>query len=263
MVGNTETMYKFTSIGRALDPRYPTNRAIMVFALVGGVTAGIIRLINGGDLVQAAIDGFFAGGMTFFGWGLAREIDPDREYSAFLAAGLAFIAALITPEHPPLFALAALVILARIVNRIVGLSAKVTDSLATLILTACAIFISGHWTFGLVATAAFALDALLYQPLRRQWIFAGIAAVLTLFYGITNSVTTPDGFTNFLLLGVLIVAGAYSVNIVTTWRVETLTDYTRTPIDVRRVQATMLIALLTGLVYLWYGDTGIWAMLPL
>lgn len=257
-----DEVYKYTSIGRPLDPTYPTNLAIMLLTPLGGALAGLLALLNGSDLGQAAQAGFFAAAALFLGWVLAREIDPDRELSAFVAAGFAFGATLFAPMPPQLIALAALLILTRIVNRIVGLPARITDSIPALLLTLAAIFVSDQWVFGLAAVVAFALDAVLVRPLRLQWVFAGLALLGTVVYVGTNGAGAIGTFTLPLLLAALVIAAGYVVNIVTTRRLTTPCDATGDPVYTVRVQAAMMVTLLAAVNSLWYGDAGIWGMLP-
>lgn len=69
----------FSGLARAVDFHYPTNRAIAgltVLAFVG-------MLVYTGD-PHDALRGAVA---LFLAWALSRELDPDRDGSAFLAAG--------------------------------------------------------------------------------------------------------------------------------------------------------------------------------
>lgn len=258
-------LYQNTSIIRPLDIFYPTNLAIITLVLIGGLIASFIlqsRGLPSSEISRAAVNIAL---QSFMGWVIAREIDPDHELSAFAAAGLAFVGALLAPQSASLTIFVPLVALTRILNRIVGLPARLIDSLAGVFLTGFAVF-NGEWLFGLVGVAVFGLDALLEKPLRIQWLFAAITALLTGGYIITHTITPFMSFGGFslpIIGAALALTLLYGVNIATTHHIVTRTDYTNEPLSVTRVQATMAITLLTVIVYLWNGDAGFWAMLPL
>ena len=82
-------MHRITTIGRPIDLRYPTNRAIALLTLA--VTAGgaLARLLGGEPVGAGASWGLSAGLTLFLGWALGRELDPAHDLSAFVGAGLA------------------------------------------------------------------------------------------------------------------------------------------------------------------------------
>jgi MFS family permease len=258
-----QNMMRYTSISRTIDPTYPTNIAISVLTLIAGVVAGAITLLGGDPLGDAVLAGFYLGAAAFIPWALAREIDPDHDGSAFLAAFLGIAGAALAGvlDYPPdLFALAALLILARIVNRVVGPPARMTDGLLALALTGIVIW-RGGWLFGAVAGAAFALDALLVQPNRRQWIFAALALMLAGAYFAGEDGSRPADVT-FPLAVIPVTVAFIGTLIVTKARSDTDIDgYT---LHTVRVQGAMGVALLMGFLYaLWAGVPGVNALLPL
>ncbi|GAB4516705.1 MAG: hypothetical protein OHK0046_22480 [Anaerolineae bacterium] len=255
-----EQIVKFTSIGRPLDPRYPTNLAIMLYAALGGVIAGILSLISGDDFLTAVVAGIFTGGATFLAWAFAREIDPDHDLSAFVAATFALAASLfLTPLH--LLALGTLLILTRIVNRIVGPPAKLWDTLLGVMLTTAVIF-SGQWVFGLVGILAFVMDAVLDKPLRLQWIGAGVITVAMAAYLVMNGAGEPGTLSIEYLIVVLAITVFFLIITAMTRHVRSTSDYDDQPLNVHRIQADMLLVLAAGLVMLWHGDNGVAMMLP-
>jgi hypothetical protein len=74
---------KFRShITRPLDPTSPWNRAAVLLAVVAGIVGAILTLVSDRDLMLA----IQAGGTTFLSWAVVRELDPDRQESAIVAA---------------------------------------------------------------------------------------------------------------------------------------------------------------------------------
>ena len=69
-------MSDVTALGRLPDPRYPTNRAIAVLALVVAIAAAIWRILSGVAPLESALWGIGAGFALFLTWALGRELDP-------------------------------------------------------------------------------------------------------------------------------------------------------------------------------------------
>jgi len=257
-------IYQITSIGRPLDPGYPTNRAVLVAAVVAGGLALAGGAGIGGVLVRAA-----GGALAAFGaWALAREIAPDDEIAgAFgalvlgFAAYIAFDAALV-----PVFAA---LLFARLVARTTGLAATGLDSL---LVTTIALFAAwragGPWPAA-AGAAAFALDALLAPALARQWLFAGLCAAGAI--ALTSAGLAPDVVPVQPDLvprtaATIVVVGAIAL-IAATRHVEARGDATGEPVSATRVRAAQAVALLTGLATAASGTAGIeagaivWAVL--
>lgn len=255
-------LYRTSSVLRPLDILYPTNLAILVLFVVSGLIASVIlqgRGVPPEDISRAAVNVAL---QVFVGWAIAREIDPDHELSAFGAAGLAFLGALTAPQDASLTFFLPLLFLTRILNRVVGTPARIGDSLLALFVTGFTVFY-GEWMFGLVGITVFLLDATLDKPLRTQWLFAGIMALLTGGYIVTHPITSLGGFSLPIIGAALALTLLYGWNIATTHQIETRSDYTNELLSGARVRATMAVTLLTAIVYLWNGDAGFWMMLPL
>ncbi len=73
---------KFT-LGRKIDIHYPTNRWLLIIMLL---IASIVSLISG-----SVKEGIYTGVGFFFAWGLTREIDPPKEYSAFISGFISLV----------------------------------------------------------------------------------------------------------------------------------------------------------------------------
>ena len=166
-------IYRVTSIGRPIDPKYPTNRAILVLMAVAALIAGGVALVQGVGLGASATRALQAFLVVFVCWALGREMAPDDNSAAFVGTVLAFIALWWWPSASLLLLFTALA-LSRIVNRSTGLTARLGDSV---IVTALVI-----WTMvslqsplaGVAAALAFLLDARMVDPNRRQWWFAAV-----------------------------------------------------------------------------------------
>jgi len=88
-------LYRFTSIGRPLDPRYPTNRAVQVLMPIAALVGGGVAWFGGVDakgIAFAALGGLL---VVFGCWALGRELAPDDNPGAFIGMAFAFAAFLL------------------------------------------------------------------------------------------------------------------------------------------------------------------------
>jgi hypothetical protein len=252
-----------TAIGRPIDLNYPTNRAIAALTIVVIVGGTIFRLLAGVEWIQSALWGIAAGFAVFLTWALGRELDPDHDLSAFVAAGLSLIGLLVF-NPPNLSVLFWVLVLVRIVNHTVGLPARILDSLLLLGLGSW-LALQGNWIYGLMTALAFFLDSQLSPPHRRHLLFAGIALLATVILFSFNGSVLGEGK---LSLPALLAVSATSVLFVPVMmasrQLRTVSDQTSEPLNPKRVQAAQVIALLTGIqVALWDGDSGLVSLMPL
>ena len=169
-------IYRVTSIGRPVEPKYPTNKAILLLMPVAALIAGVVNLIQaaaGGSGATSPVVAFL---VVFGGWALGRELAPDDNSAAFVGTALAFIGLWWWPS-PSLLLLFTALSLSRIVNRSTGLTARPSDSVIVTSLVIWTMVSLQNPLLGVVAALVFSLDARLEEPNRRQWLFA--AACLT------------------------------------------------------------------------------------
>jgi len=254
----------FTALARIpIDPSYPTNRAIAVLTTVVTIAGAILHLLRGTTPLESVLWGIAAGLAVFLTWALGRELDPDHDLSAFVGAGLVFIALLLV-DAPSLLLILWLLSVLRTVNRTVGLPAKPLDSLWVLGLSAWLTW-QGYWMVGLVTAVAFLLDGLLPPPLRRQLLASGLAflatVILSIFHGERAMETEP---TMLVVVLSIAVVGLFLPVVATTREVEAVGDATRAPLIPRRVRTAQVLALLIALLFAWWdGASGVVALLPL
>ena len=88
-------IYKYTSIGRPLEPAFPSNKAVLILMPLGAVLGAIAAWMDGQSgvqLLQQAISFLL---IVFGAWALARELDPDDHTAAFISMAAAVFAALV------------------------------------------------------------------------------------------------------------------------------------------------------------------------
>lgn len=243
---NNHRLYRYTSIGRPMDPSLATNRAVLILTSLAALLGALAHWSDGiGAALQAAL--WFAL-IAFGSWALARELDPDDNPAAFicLAAGMLVALALETPGVLIVFVTLGLV---RIVNRTTGLAARRSDSVVLTVLTILLIYAAESPLFGLVAALAFILDGSLKEPLRHQWVFGLVCIGATVVYMVDHDVGpgrlgAPDSLLEWLGLIALVV---FALNTLLTRKVHARADVNRRRLDVNRVRGGMAVGLLAGL----------------
>lgn len=255
-------MYQFTSLSRPLNPLvYPTHRLLVALVPIAGVILGIYTLLTGGDLGSAIVAGFYAGASAMLAWVLAREIDPDNPYSAFVALGLATIGAFFAV--PNILALAGAITLVRIINRIVGFPAKIPDYIMALALGVITMLFTGAWIFGAVVAIALLLDANLPEPAPLGYTFAFAMLLIMLPTWRYLNVALVDVSRDLLPI-ILGISAVFVGHILTTRRFDCVCDATNAPPHPVRVQAGMGLMLGMAVIFaLIDGDGGIFALMPL
>ena len=258
MESRRDRIREITSLGRPLDPSYPTNRAVLLLAPVAATVAGILAISSDAGLVDVLLRAASGGLAAVGAWALAREIAPDDEIAgAFLAMGLGFATFLVLDAAlAPLFAA---LLYARVVNRSTGLAATGVDSL---VVTGFALFVG--WRTGspwptAAGGVAFALDAVLERGLARQWLFAGLCGAGAV--GLTTAGLAPDVMPVQPELiprtaATILVVGAIAL-IAATRSVAARGDHTDTPLSVGRVRGAQAVVLLTALAVAASGTAGI------
>lgn len=174
---NLTGAYRFTSLARPIDPAYLTNRALLiVLPLAGLLSAGLasVGAIDGSP-VSAALSGVLT---AFAAWALTRELAPDFNDAAFVALAIAWFIYIALGAQLVLLLFVAL-LLVRLVNRSTGLPWRPLDTLGVLGFCTWAAISTQQPLILLVTSLAFALDAVLEEPLRRHCLAA--AACLPVF----------------------------------------------------------------------------------
>lgn len=183
--------HRFSSIGRPIDPAYPTNRAIAALSL-GLVLLGLLLgLLGGAEPPAALLRGLIWAAGFFLAWAIAREVDPDHPAAAFVAAGLSLVPLWLF-ERPAFAVLFLVLLVLRIVNRTVGPAARPIDTLVILGLVAVVSW-QGHAVAAAIATAALVLDGILEPRYRMHLVAALPAAGLTILAAGRTAVSPLPG----------------------------------------------------------------------
>ncbi len=257
-----EIVYRVTSIGRPLDPNYPTNKAVLFLMPLAGLIAGAAAGLRGADAPQVGL-GALTGALVVFGaWALGRELAPDHHAVAFAGMTFAFIAFVVVGS-PSLILLFATLFLVRIVNRSVGWPARLTDSITVFLLIVWVLYSTRNVLLGVVGALAFLLDAVLRDAKRQQFAFAVLCLAASGAWAFQHGPRfDPGALGNPLRWMVITVSVGFGLAILRTRRVSSAGDVTGVPLSLSRVRAGMLIGLLMALAPLAVGADGVEASSP-
>ena len=262
---NLTGFYRFTSLARPLDPAYLTNRVLLnMLPVVALVSAGLAYVHDiGVDPLSAAFSGTLS---AFAAWALTRELAPDFYGAAFVALAIAWFLNAAFGVRLVLLLFVAL-LLVRMVNRTTGLPWRPLDTLAVFGFCTWAAMSAQQPLILLIMSLAFALDAVLEEPLRRHYLAA--AACLPIFvwmlFGNADLVATDLTTGDWLLIAV----SALCVVLVVKTSPEPVSycDISPDPLDRVRVNAGLIVgwllavqALVTDGRSAWL-ETPIWACL--
>lgn len=257
------TVLKMIPLGRIIHPKYKSNLILMIIVPLLGIIAGIYSLVTNNDLWIAIQAGFWMSAAATHSWALAREIDPDNDWSAFIAMALQVVVmfALNFPTYA-IIGLVMMMLFLRLVNGIVGIKVSRNDAIKMLVLVLVVAFFD-NWILGLVAACAFFLNATMSNSERSNLYFAGLAVIIVIVRGIINLGQMGSMSTTYLIIAVAIGI-FYILTMLGNRSVSAKTDVKAKPVDIKRVRAAMALGLVAVIILaLWRGDAGVLAMSPL
>ena len=251
-----------SGLGRPIDPRYPSNRFAMVAAAAAATIAGLVVLVDGGEVGDAAGWAARAGIAVFLAWAIARELDPDDSTSAAVATPAALLALLAGP--PNLAAGFAVLLAVRVVVRTTGLWPQPIDLVFLVGLAGYA----GYQGLGIVAAAVLALaigaDTLLPRPAPAFHSWVGVAALGAAIGGFALGGDWPAWDLPGGIEVIVLVLGVAGVLALRSEIPTSLGDHRNEPLDGRRLLAGRLVGMGAALTFsVAAGGSGIAALTPL
>lgn len=197
---------RFT-LGRKIDINYPTNRLMLGINLFSAFAIYV--------LTKDVIQGLFSAAGFFFAWGLTREIDPEKEYSAFVSAfiatGLIFFYFYDGINLAPLFFL---LLGLRFISGICGYKPTLID-MASLILLAGYLSVSrGNGVYFLILSLLFFVSWFRYEKEKIFLLLAGVAGISS--FGLINFFSDVAFFQSFSNLSPAAIYGIRTVIILVT-----------------------------------------------
>ena len=241
-------IYDYTSIGRPLDPGWPSNKAVLILMPLAALAGLVISLHKGAGFLPSLNVSLTYAAVVFGTWALARELMPDDHVSAFISMVLGFTAMLAFPQ-PGLLMLFATLALLRVINRSSGQAARVRDSIIVTLLVVWTVYSSQSPWFGAVAALAFFLDGILYKPVKRQWWFALICFGSMVVYIVDHDVkwwgiVAPNSLLKWLAILAMLV---FCLHVMLLKKMHSRGDVGHARLDLRRVKAGVAVAVLATL----------------
>lgn len=161
-----------THVGRHMDLSRPSNRAIVGLSGMALIAAVILWLNDDSYAV------LWAPVHTFLAWAVVREIDPDHEIPALIAAVVAGVWVLTGLEVVGALAVGALLVAARLVTNTTGRRPLLTDLIPIGIFATAIAFSSAGWVAGFGLALAIYIDDRMAP--EQKGVAAVIAAVAAL-----------------------------------------------------------------------------------
>jgi hypothetical protein len=161
---------QLTSLPRMVDPRYPSNRLMLVGAGVTGLAVGLAVLL-GADLKAGPLAAAVG---IFLAWAMARELDPDRPTSAAIAMPISLVLVL-TVGPPALLVTFGVLLGLRITAGTVGTPLRPLDFVTIVGLSAAL----GTSMVGAVGAAAMIIGVLVAEERRQRGIAIAAASAVT------------------------------------------------------------------------------------
>ena len=240
-----EGLYRYTAIGRPLDPEKPYERAVLLLLFAAFIAGALFEWAGPWSALRGAA--VFA--LAVYGsWAFARELLPDDRVAPFVSMALGLLAA-IAFHAPGLLVLFAAIGLVRVVTRSAGLGARVSDSIIVTCLVIWAVYACHTPWFGAVAAVAFLLDGVLKHPCKKQWLFAVICFGSMVVYIVDYDVVwwpvfVPDSLLEWLavLPSTLLVLQLAALK-----KVHARGDKNQELLETERVKAGMAVGVLAAL----------------
>ncbi|MCB2223939.1 MAG: hypothetical protein KQH83_07160 [Actinobacteria bacterium] len=249
-----------SGIGRDLSFRVPSNRFVLIAAPVAGVAWGIWKLATGHPFDHAVVRVFVAGGAAFLAWALGRELDPDRPWTAGLAAVLA--AAILGAGIPSLWVAFAVLMAARVASRSTGVAPGPVDLAVLVGVSAGAGATDTGLGAGIVLGVVLLTDRWLPGGSHRLAPLAGVAAIAAaiaasaVWGSLTPAAGLPQG-PEWVVVPVAVLGLGVVLRRAT---VRSAGDLTGEPLSAVRVRAGRVAAVAAGaLCAAWAGGAGLTA----
>ena len=260
-------IYRYTAIARPVDPRFATNKAVLLIVPMAALLAALLATFEFGSAATPGAAALGAALAAFGAWAVTRELAPDDNPAAFIAMALAVVAAVGFGPYSALPLFVAL-FLTRIVNRTTGTHARWTDSVLVTVFVMWASVTLSDPLLGLAACIAFFLDASLDRPARFQLLFGMVclagSMLLVVRYGVgMPALAELEG--PLFWLGIAVLC-AFLLVLFATSKLGSVGDASGQPLNTPRVRGGMFVAgLLAAQAPLLSGEAGVnpllWACL--
>lgn len=255
-----EQYRQLSSLGRPLDPKYPSNLFILIFATAGFIAFFVFKLLGGEPALGSLGYGVRSALAIFLAWALGRELDPDYPLSANVSA---VGSAIWVGWHgvPSLLLAVWALFVFRIVSRSTGKRATTLDAGLLMMVTGVGVWFGHHsfWILAVMTSGAFCGDAVLSNPARKQLFPGAIMALFTAVFLFLNPLEIPHLNDTLPFYGAALgTALSFTVVIYDSGKINSVADLGASTLSSARIRFTQVLALLAALFFaLWAGQRGL------
>ena len=255
-----------SALMRPVDWHYPTNRAIILIALGVFVSGTAFQVFQGTAFLTSAGWGLSAGLAVFLAWALTRELDPDHDLAAFVAAVLTLAGIVIWGLNSSLLLMLWLIEAVRVLNRSVGLPVQLFDSLLLLGLGGWMVW-QGYPEVGALTAVVFFVDDRLNSHSRQAKVMVWLSLLLSL--GLTllrpsERLELGTGLPLAMIAGLVVSGALFTWVIGGSHTPRAVCDVGGSRLHGACVQAGQILGLVTAVVFVArYGQMGFDLALPL
>jgi len=237
--------YKLFSLSRGLDIKNPTNRLIIILAIFTGFIASFFHALSTRSFDAASIYGLKTGVSVFLMWAIAREVDPDHDYSSFTAIALSIIGIIIFELQPNVLPLVWVLICLRIINQSVGMEPYIGDKIVVVAIAITLTLLYG-WIFAALTALVFIINNRLTIDEKSYLlpVFMILTASISFFYEFTNHLTLSQ----FNGIGIFITFIVFGPVIAGSRTIKSKGDRSGKKLDPSRIRAAQLTLLISSVI---------------
>jgi hypothetical protein len=236
-------IHKITTIGRPLNFAYFTNKLIISIAFLTSIIFTIITFFNyfrGETNNISLITGIRAGLLVFLLWAISRELDPDKEWGAFVTVSLA-LAFIIIFEIPNILPFVWFLLILRIINHSSGMPAGIMDSFLGI---AVGLILAYHisWIYGILTAFGFIFDSRLNDPAKYHLPIGTMMLIISAIIYIQNGgmiFAHSSRSISFVVFAIILFLPV----IIWPGKLESVGDRTNEPLDPERIKIARIMAI--------------------
>lgn len=251
------------SLGRDFSlSKYPSQR--ISFAI--GITSALIllgkSLAEGAGLIASLQIGLYAYLASLVTWIIARELDPDRNFVAYIAQVLILIGGFYSSPIPLIFS-ALTIFSSRFLTKIAGLAIRDWEVFFAVGASFAIMFGLQNPSIALFLALLFVIDGQLKNAYQHSTSMAAISLAALLIYMVVHwpiDYSLPSA-NMLLVLGSLLTLALIRV---ARWkRVTSMTDHGHLPLQIARLKWSASLALFLPISSIWMGNELLMAYAPL
>ena len=234
-------IHEITTVGRSLNFDYFSNKLITIIAVLTFIIITLFNAARGEANYTNLITGLRAGLLVFLLWAISRELDPDKEWGAFVTVSLA-LTFIVVFEIPTILPFVWFLLILRVINHSSGMAAGIMDSLLT---ATIGIILAYYMSliYGILTTAGLIFDTRLNDPAKYHLPMGAFMLIVSAIVYVENGgITFAYSYESilFVVFGTVLFLPA----IIWTGKLESVGDRTNEPLDPARIKMARIMGIL-------------------